>query len=209
MNENITSSVITFVQSRIGKKPERAHATDAGIDFFIPKFTSSFIKDLIDKNKYLLDQTEPIWADVIGEESIDVEKDLNIISFDVKEKLLCIELKPHERILIPSGIYCQMESHNRALIAANKSGVATRHGLVFGAQVVDSSYQGEIHISVINTSDDIIKLYEDMKIIQFVETPIYTSAIQFEDSISNLFKLMPSTRGDGGFGSSDKKMLSE
>jgi len=237
MNENLypIESVIQFSQSRLGKKPARAYTTDAGIDFFVPTFTSTFIKDLISKNEFLLERDGYSGATTViqdnnlylttssgtanrncgcrGTQIDTIEKqipeNLNIVKFDAKAGLSYFELHAHQRVLIPSGIYCKMQSDNRALIAANKSGVATKNGLIFGAQVVDSSYQGEIHISVINTSSVGVRIYEDMKIIQFVETPIYTSSLEFVDEVTDLYKAIKSERGVGGFGSSDKKMLSE
>ena len=102
-----------------------------------------------------------------------------------------------------------MESVDRALIAANKSGVSTKSGLIFGAQVVDASYQGEIHISLINTSNIGVRIYEDMKVIQFIETPIYTSTLEFTSTVDDLYNAIKSDRGATGFEASDKKMLSE
>ena len=236
MNEN---SKITFFQTRSGKKPQRAHATDAGIDFFVPTFNSTFIKDLIAKNPFLLERegyaglslTDRVPSTLyIGTSNYSagptgicgtpgptgtpgpvgyviekpIPENLNIVKFDNKLGLSYFELGPHQRILIPSGIFCKMQTHNRALIAANKSGVATRDGLIFGAQVVDSSYQGEVHISVINTSSVGVRIYEDMKIIQFIETPIYTSELEFAPSLAEMYD-EETTRGAGGFGSTDKK----
>jgi dUTP pyrophosphatase len=217
MNMNTTPSKIKFAQSRIGKKPIRAYQFDAGIDFFVPTFTSTFIKDLINKNQFLLNRVTPtscqVYLTVQYNVTDKIEKyipeNLSIVKFDAKLNMSYFELEPAERILIPSGIYCQMESVDRALIAANKSGVATKTGLVFGAQVVDSQYQGEIHISLINTSKEVVRIYEDMKVIQFVETPIYTSVLEFADTVDDLYNAIKSDRGTGGFGSSDKKMLSE
>jgi dUTPase len=102
-----------------------------------------------------------------------------------------------------------MATPGRALIAANKSGVATKHGLIFGAQVVDYLYQGEIHISIINTSTKIIRIYEDMKLIQFLETPVFNSVIEIVENVTgeavSFYDGMQITRGEGGFGSSNKK----
>jgi len=233
MND-LSNSTIKFAQTRFGKKPERAHSTDAGIDFFIPVFTSDFIKDLIDKNQYLLNRegyngahttvscypsttslsitagpSGTIGCSGIRLDTVEkqIPENLNIVKFDSLKGKSYIELYSHDRLLIPSGIHCQMESHNRALIAANKSGVASKDGLVFGAQVVDSSYQGEIHISVINTSNVGVRIYEDMKIIQFVETPVYTSELKFEDSLRELYDEKETDRGSAGFGSTDLKQL--
>lgn len=171
-------STIKFLTTRDVKPPSRANKYDAGIDFYIPNITQEFAEEIKSKN--------PLIADSIIEGRI--------------------ELLPHNRVLIPSGVYCQMEEPNRALIAANKSGVATKNGLIFGAQVVDYEYQGEIHLSILNVSDSIVVLTSGMKILQFLETPIFTSVIEVQSGKepSNFYSEI-TTRGADGFGSTDKK----
>ena len=69
------------------------------------------------------------------------------IDFFVPEdfpKDLCT-IQPNERFFIPSGIKANVPD-GFALIAFNKSGVALKKGLLVGASVVDSDYQGEIHL---------------------------------------------------------------
>ena len=177
------TDTIKFLKVRDVKSPSRANEYDAGIDFYVPEFTKEFIKDLRAKNSY-----------------VPCNKDGDIQITDN------IQINPHQKILIPSGIYCQMASPHRALIAANKSGVASKLGLIFGAQVVDSSYQGEIHINLINTTDYPVIITPGMKIIQFLEMPIYTSNIEiFENMQLKEFYEKETTRGPGGFGSTDHK----
>lgn len=177
---------INFLKVRDVKDPNRSFPTDAGIDFFIPKFTEKFIKDLKDKNPRL---------------RIDVVKD--------KEGKKYIDIPPHERILIPSGLHLRMSSPNRALIAANKSGVCSKQGLIFGAQVIDYSYQGEVHISVINTTKEYKFIYENQKIMQYIETPVYSNPLNVDaienTSIEEFYEGMVKDRIDGGFGHTDKK----
>ena len=172
------ADTIKFLKVRTVKSPNRANAHDAGIDFYIPEFTPEFIKDVVEKNP--------------------------TIRYDVENT--CFWLDGQNRVMIPSGIHCQMATPNRALIAANKSGVATKHGLVFGAQVVDYEYQGEIHLSLINPGKYSVALTPGMKILQFVETPIYTSEI-IVDEVNKVetFYSSKTTRGAGGFGSTDHK----
>jgi dUTPase len=69
---------------------------------------------------------------------------------------------------------------------------------------VDLSYAGEVHISVVNTSDDIIELLPNEKIIQFILTPIICCDI-IEVKYEDLYKEFAHTsRNQGGFGSSGK-----
>ena len=218
---------IKFLKIRDVKSPSRANQYDAGIDFFVPKFDPLFIKDLKDKNPLIFyDSTSNIVSGsttltIQGNSPATVDYDLNdkndsVIKFDDENALNYFLLAPHQRIMIPAGIKSRMAEPGRALIAGNKSGVATRLGLIFGAQVVDYLYQGEIHISIINTSTKVVRIYEDMKLIQFLETPIFNSNIEItastvKDGIGNFktpinfYEGMSIERGESGFGSSDKK----
>jgi dUTPase len=89
---------------------------------------------------------------------------------------------------------------------------------VFGAQVVDYLYQGEIHLSVINVSSSVVRIYEDMKLLQFLETPVFNSDIAVENGCSghsckdvvtseDFYEGMSTERGADGFGSSDNKTI--
>ena len=168
-------SKIKFLKTRDVKSPSRANKLDAGIDFYVPELTDEFVKILREKNPHI-----DVWQhSEIGRH---------------------IPLAPQQRILIPSGIHCQMEKPGTALIAANKSGVATKTGLIFGAQVVDFEYQGEIHLSLINTSNVAVEITSGMKILQFIETPVIQSEILImEMSVENFYK-NSTTRGAKGFG---------
>lgn len=192
-NFEIPKDTIKFLKIRDVKSPTRAHEFDAGIDFYVPEFNKTFLKDLIDKNQGRdLDQ------------GVDDEGDY-------------ILLPPGSRIMIPSGIKSRMAHPHRALIAANKSGVATKYGLVYGAQVVDYTYKGEIHLSLINTSaydGKFVKIRPGMKIIQFLETPVYTSKVEVWENHSSttkeeleekFYEGLQDDRGAGGFGSTDNK----
>jgi deoxyuridine 5'-triphosphate nucleotidohydrolase len=114
-----------------------------------------------------------------------------------------IKIMPHGRANIPSGVRSYINS-NVALEAHNKSGIATKLGLIFGASTVDASYQGIIHISLINTTAKTVEIPLGMKIVQFIPRLIDTSSIEickdttFEEFYKN-FEF--SNRGEGGFGS--------
>lgn len=168
-----------FSKIRDVKSPQRGTELSAGIDFFVPKFTKEFKEDLFQKN-------------------------LNSISFDDLEKNNIIVLKPHNKILIPSGIKVNFTGEqNKALVAFNKSGVATKLGLDVMACVVDQDYQGEIHISLINNTKKTVKIKEGDKIIQFLMLHIFYESIE-EINIGELYSQV-SERGEGGFGSTGVK----
>ena len=114
---------------------------------------------------------------------------------------LC-EIKPLERFFIPSGIKANVPN-GYALIAMNKSGVALKKGLVVGACVVDSDYQGEIHLHLINTSDRPVRIQPGDKLTQFLLIPVDHCLVEVVNE-GDLFE-EETTRGSGGFGSTGVK----
>jgi|TARA_R110002020_G_scaffold82359_6_gene203841 dUTP pyrophosphatase len=112
------------------------------------------------------------------------------------------DLSPGESCFIPSGIKVNVPE-GYALIAFNKSGVATKKGLHVGACVVDCGYQGELHINLTNVSAEDQTIAAGDKIVQFVLLPLGDPAIELVEE-NNLYESV-STRGEGGFGSSGTK----
>jgi dUTPase len=161
------------------KKPERDYG-NAGIDFFIPKYSETFIEAFKEKNS---------------------TKNAILITDPAGDYI--IRIAPHGRANIPSGIRSRICA-NVALEAHNKSGIASKLGLIFGASTVDASYQGIIHINLINTTDKPVELNLGMKAAQFIPRIIDTSDIEVFDNISfeEFYKDFEFTnRGEGAFGS--------
>lgn len=160
------------------KAPVRDNG-NAGIDFFIPNYSEAFVEAFAKKN---------------------TEKNANLVKMD---KDWVIRIEPHGRANIPSGIRSFI-SPNVALEAQNKSGIASKYGLVYGASVVDANYQGIIHISLINTTDEPVFLPLGMKAVQFLPRLIDVSPIEVYNNISldEFYKDFEfSNRGEGAFGS--------
>jgi len=161
------------------KAPVR-DAGNAGVDFFIPTQTDAFVKAFNEKNA-----------------AANAILDFN----DAGEPI--IKIMPHGRANIPSGIRSFIPA-NVALEAQNKSGIASKYGLVYGASVVDANYQGIIHISLINTTGKIVELPLGMKAVQFLPRVIDISPIEVYNNISldEFYKDFEfSNRGEGAFGS--------
>ena len=110
------------------KYPEREYG-NAGVDFYIPKYSNDFVKAFDSKN--LVENAVLC---------INEYRDNETTRSDF------IRIAPHGRANIPSGVRSRI-SPNIALEAQNKSGIATKTGLVYGAATVDSSYQGKIDYS--------------------------------------------------------------
>ena len=120
------------------------------------------------------------------------------IDFFIPEDFQTQILFPQDRVNIPSGIKAKVPT-GFALIAFNKSGVASNEGLVVGACVVDEDYQGEIHINLINTGSEPITLHSGKKATQFILMPIFYDGI--EEVPEKDLHPIKSERGEGGFGS--------
>lgn len=165
------------------KAPVRDYG-NAGVDFFIPNMTEEFAKAFEAKN---VPENAVFTTDGFGGPMI--------------------RIKAHGRVNIPSGIRSFI-SPNVALEAHNKSGIATKYGLVFGASTVDANYQGIIHISLINTTDKDVELPTGMKVVQFIPRLIDVSPIEVYNNISfeEFYKDFEFTnRGEGAFGSTGVK----
>ena len=127
-------------------------------------------------------------------------------------------LGPHSDLLIPSGVKINMPE-GYMLLGADKSGVVTSAkarmlanmpskkdaflgSVIIGAKVIDEDYQGEIHIHVINISDQTLDIKPGMKIAQFIFVPVSYFELQ-EVPEDSLFS-EKSERGTGGFGSTNR-----
>lgn len=120
------------------------------------------------------------------------------IDFFVPEDAKPIILAPGESCLIPSGIKVEVPN-NHALVAFNKSGIATKKELHVGACVVDVGYQGEVHINLTNVGNNSQYINPGDKIVQFVLLQLGEYTIE-EVPEKELYQL-ESNRGTGGFGS--------
>lgn len=161
-----------FIRVRNVKKPVRNVAENAGIDFYVPEFDAFSVGE-------------------IAQLGCDCE-------IDTENKTITI--MPHTDVLIPSGIKSKFPN-NIALVAFNKSGVATKKKLIVGAEVIDSAYQGEWHLHLINTSDVPQTISFGQKIVQFIPIVISTDEVEVLDVPEDEFFTEKTERGAGGFGS--------
>lgn len=174
---------VEFTKIREVKSPNRAHNTDAGTDFFIPKMTPEFVEVLKEKNKD------------------------NNLTYDVRYKLAnppiydCVILiPPGEQIMIPSGIKVWIHDKSTYLQATNKSGVASKYHLDVMANTIDADYQGEVHINLCNNGNTTIMLQGGQKIVQFIHKQ-YIDTQWAEISNEDYDAIGKTARGDGGFNS--------
>ncbi len=107
-----------------------------------------------------------------------------------------------KNIVIPMGIHINLVSsglENFMMMFENKSGVATKRGLLVGAKVIDADYQGELMVNIHNPSDSDQTIKPNDKIIQGILIPVQYSTPKMLDF--NALYPEVSERGEGRFGS--------
>jgi dUTP pyrophosphatase len=171
---------LRFAKTRDVVNPSRAHPTDAGIDFFIPKIDDKFVADLM------------------------ANQANNGVHFDG----VTLIIPPGMNACIPSGIKVEIPFGFMGLFL-NKSGFASKKDGIMGAQVIDTFYAGEVHLDIHNIGTENLVLKEGDKATQMAVVPIATPALMQcdESDLYSAFKL-EAYRGEKGFGSSDTSQKS-
>lgn len=130
-----------------------------------------------------------------------------------------ITIKPHETVLVPTGIACAVSQDYYLQI--QERGSTGSKGIKYSAGVIDSGYRGEIFIALTNTND--IPVYIIKSKVEDISIYPYTKAIYYpyEKAIAQIIvhkvpimnpqeinyeelKNIPSQRGEGALGSSGK-----
>ena len=107
-----------------------------------------------------------------------------------------IILKPHERVLVKTGLHIQLEKNYEAQVRP-RSGLALKKGITVlnSPGTIDADYRGEIGVILINLSKENFNIESGDRVAQLViskhETIQWTLPESLEDS----------NRGEKGFGS--------
>lgn len=111
-----------------------------------------------------------------------------------------VTLAAGETKIIPTGIQIEIPSGYEVQLRA-RSGLSYKTGLRIanGVGTIDSSYRGPVGVIFTNIADEPYEIKIGDKIAQMVIAP--TPMISFEE----VEKLSETERGEGGFGSTDKK----
>ena len=113
-----------------------------------------------------------------------------------------IILAPGERTMVHTGIYMELPEDVEVQVRP-RSGLALKRGITVlnSPGTIDSDYQGECNVILINHGDQMLQIPAGERIAQFVFTENVVQA-EFEkvDDFSE-----QTERGDGGFGHSGMK----
>ncbi len=174
----------------IVKSPAQKTLGSAGIDLHIPEFTKEFLKDFNELNRKIA----------------NAENMFSPEGTKVAEPYLCIApgssliLPPHTRCIVPSGLYFDIPE-GWMLEGANRGSVSSIQGVIHGAHIIDSDYQGMVFMSIINTSNTPKSFLANTALLQvlFREAP---RVALFEVRGGDLYK-EKTVRGEGALGSTD------
>ena len=112
-------------------------------------------------------------------------------------------LEPGESGLFQTGLKFGVP-HGYMLEVKNRSGMAAKRGLLVGACVIDSGYDGEVFINLHNVGTETQTIESHSKIAQVVMVPVDHFRAMERNGDGDLYGWYPITisdRGDGALGS--------
>ena len=112
-----------------------------------------------------------------------------------------VEIEPGERGLVRTGLAVAVPDGYAGLVLP-RSGLASKHGLTLANApgLIDGGYRGELICSVVNLDrDQSVKIVRGDRIAQLVVVSVPELRPTWVD------ELPPSSRGEGGFGSTGRR----
>ena len=111
-----------------------------------------------------------------------------------------IEVAPGERALVPTGVAVAIPDGHAGLVLP-RSGLASKHGLTMANApgLIDAGYRGEVVCAVVNMDRATpVRIAKGDRIAQLVVVAVPELAAEWVE------ELPPTTRGEGGFGSTGR-----
>ena len=108
-----------------------------------------------------------------------------------------IEVAPGKRALVPTGVAVAIPDGHAGLVLP-RSGLASKHGLTMANApgLIDAGYRGEVICAVVNLDRVTpVRISKGERIAQLVVVAVSELAGEWVE------ELPPTTRGEGGFGS--------
>jgi len=171
------------------KLPVRGSEEAAGIDVFVPTYNEAFEKDFEKMNS---NPRDPDFKPAYG---------FGYGTIRIPDTGPFIHIPPHRRVVIPTGLRMKVEV-GTYLEVANRGSMAAKHGLIFGAHIIDSDYRGNVFINLINTSEVQQRIDFGQKLAQLLHKSVLMSDVKLiSDEEYNRER---TTRGDGALGSTGR-----
>jgi len=114
-----------------------------------------------------------------------------------------ITLNPLKRVLIPTGLYFQLEKGTEIQVRP-RSGLAIKNGITVlnSPGTIDSHYRGEIKVPLINLGEEPFTIQKGDRIAQAVIMPVFGEG---KVILAKTEEINETLRGEGGFNSSGIK----
>lgn len=111
-----------------------------------------------------------------------------------------VVLEPLKRALIPTGLYVELPEGCEMQVRP-RSGLAAKYGITVlnSPGTIDADYRGEIKVILVNLSDESFTIEPGERIAQLVLAQYVRAEWVVADNLCD------TERGEGGFGSTDRK----
>jgi dUTP pyrophosphatase len=111
-----------------------------------------------------------------------------------------VQLKPLERVLIPTGLYMELPVGYEAQVRP-RSGMAIKHGIsvLNTPGTIDADYRGEIRVILVNLSNETYSINDGDRIAQMIISAHVQAQWEEVEILSE------TKRGAGGFGHTGKQ----
>ena len=111
-----------------------------------------------------------------------------------------VTIQPRGLVMIPTGLAVALPDANWVALIYARSGLGIKHGISpsNAVGVIDSDYRGEVKVGLTNLSDTPYTIQNGDRIAQLMVMPVAQAKIVEMD------ELPPTSRGEGGFGSTGK-----
>ena len=111
-----------------------------------------------------------------------------------------VTIAPRQLVTIPTGLAMALPDENWVGLVLARSGLGVRHGISPSncVGVIDSDYRGELRVGLTNFSDQPYTIQPGDRIAQLMVIPVARCAVH------ELSELPPTSRGEGGFGSTGR-----
>ncbi|AAY84050.1 dUTPase [Chrysodeixis chalcites nucleopolyhedrovirus] len=152
------------------------------------------IEDCSDNEYYHQEQHENMYFKKLNKDAIAPQRaTLGSAGYDLYTPTdVC--LKPQKWTVVDIGIAIQLPPKRYGRIA-ERSGLATKHGIGIQAGIIDTDYRGPVGVCLINRSKKEYNFKKGDKIAQMIIESYHTPNVIMVDELDD------TDRGSGGFGS--------
>jgi len=105
-----------------------------------------------------------------------------------------VAIKPWQRLTVGTGVAFALPEGYWGNVRS-RSGLSSKHGIEAISGVLDSNYRGELHIILINLSDEEYQIKKGDRIAQMIVMP------HAQVETNEVAELSDTNRGDSGFNS--------